>query len=461
MIVAKIKVSGVRVNTVYRTFIPAGIGGAAIEISCTDDIWRDLRKTVVFRGATTKDVVTDASIVTIPPEVVATPNSTLSVGVYGVNADGNLAFPTLWAELGYIRPATDPSGDTTTVQSTPVWAQIKQIAYDAKQQVLSLRNEADSGEFDGKPGDNGATFTPIVSENGDLSWSNNGGLPNPNTVNIRGPDGPKGDTGPQGPTGPKGDTGDTGPAGPKGDTGDVGPAGPKGDTGDTGPAGPKGDKGDDGPAGPKGDTGEQGPQGIQGPKGDTGATGPAGADGVSPIVSTSKSGNVTTITIVDAAGTKTATINDGAKGETGATGPKGDTGATGPKGDKGDTGATGPKGDKGDKGDAFTYADFTAGQLAALKGEKGDTGAQGPKGDTGDIGPQGPKGEKGDTGATGATGQKGDTGATGPKGDKGDTGPSGQSAYAAAQAGGYTDTQANFYADLSAVQGLAAELAAI
>ena len=59
------------------------------------------------------------------------------------------------------------------------------------------------------------------------------------------------------------------------------------------------------------------------PKGETGATGPAGADGVSPTVSTSKSGNVTTITIVDAAGTKTATINDGAKGDTGPAGPAG------------------------------------------------------------------------------------------------------------------------------------------
>lgn len=36
-----------------------------------------------------------------------------------------------------------------------------------------------------------------------------------------------------------------------------------------------------------------------------------------------------------------------------------------------------------------------------------------------------------------------------------------QSAYAAAQAGGYTDTQANFYADLAAMQGLASALAAI
>lgn len=59
------------------------------------------------------------------------------------------------------------------------------------------------------------------------------------------------------------------------------------------------------------------------PRGETGAVGAAGADGVSPTVSTSKSGNVTTITIVDASGTKTATINDGAKGDTGPAGPAG------------------------------------------------------------------------------------------------------------------------------------------
>ena len=115
--------------------------------------------------------------------------------------------------------------------------------------------------------------------------------------------------------------------------------------------------------------------------------------------------------------------------------------SVGPKGDKGDTGAQGPKGEKGDKGDAFTYADFTSEQLAALKGEKGETGAtgpQGPKGDTGETGPQGPKGDTGATGPqglkgdTGPQGPKGDTGATGatgpqgPKGDKGDTGPQGE-----------------------------------
>ena len=148
----------------------------------------------------------------------------------------------------------------------------------------------------------------------------------------------------------------------------------------------------DAAAGAFADTGvpATGPQGEVGPKGDTGEQGP--------------------------------------KGDTGATGPKGDTGATGaqgPKGEKGDTGATGatgPQGTKGDKGDAFTYADFTAAQLAALKGAKGDTGAQGPKGDTGNTGPQGPQGEKGATGDTGPQGPSGPQGEQGPQGPKGDTG---------------------------------------
>ena len=125
---------------------------------------------------------------------------------------------------------------------------------------------------------------------------------------------------------------------------------------------------------------------------------------------------------------------------------QGPPGPQGPKGDKGDTGDQGPQGEqgppgpRGPKGDAFTYADFTAEQLAALKGEKGDTGETGPKGpqgeqglkgDTGDVGPQGPKGDTGATGATGPQGPKGDKGDTGdpgpagPKGDTGEQGPQG------------------------------------
>lgn len=45
----------------------------------------------------------------------------------------------------------------------------------------------------GIKGDNGTTFTPSVDTNGNLSWTNDGGLPNPTTVNIKGQKGDAGD----------------------------------------------------------------------------------------------------------------------------------------------------------------------------------------------------------------------------------------------------------------------------
>lgn len=73
----------------------------------------------------------------------------------------------------------------------------------------------------GEQGDTGArgiTFTPVVDSKGNISWSNDGGLENPQTVNI---------------TGPQGDTGAKGDAGPQGEKGEAGDAGSKGDKGTT------------------------------------------------------------------------------------------------------------------------------------------------------------------------------------------------------------------------------------
>lgn len=47
-------------------------------------------------------------------------------------------------------------------------------------------------------GENGATFTPSVSEDGTLSWTNDKGLDNPEPVNIKGPQGVQGIRGIQG-----------------------------------------------------------------------------------------------------------------------------------------------------------------------------------------------------------------------------------------------------------------------
>lgn len=144
----------------------------------------------------------------------------------------------------------------------------------------------------GPKGVTGAVFTPTVSSAGLLSWSNNGGLSNPASVNIKGP---KGDTGAQGSAGAKGDKGDTGAKGNPGavftpavtadgtlswsnngsltNPASVNIKGPKGDKGATGAQGPKGDTGATGPQGPKGDTGETGATGPQGPRGEKGDTG--------------------------------------------------------------------------------------------------------------------------------------------------------------------------------------------
>ncbi len=162
--------------------------------------------------------------------------------------------------------------------------------------------------------------------------------------------GEKGDTGAQGATGEKGEKGDTGAKGDKGDKGDAFTyddftpeqlAALKGEKGDKGDTGAKGDKGDTGAKGDKGDTGDNGVSvthswsgttltvtsasgtssaDLKGAKGDTGATGAQGAQGEaghSPVVTASKSGTVTTISVDGAA---IATVNDGEKGGTGADG---------------------------------------------------------------------------------------------------------------------------------------------
>lgn len=140
--------------------------------------------------------------------------------------------------------------------------------------------------------------------------------------------------------------------------------------------------------------------------GQVGATGPQGAkgnDGVSPTVSISKSGTVTTITITDKNGTHTQTVNDGTNGTAGKAGADGKTPYFHVKysNDGGKTFTSNSGEDVGtyigtctdyNQADPTTVGSYTWARI------KGETGATGAKGETGATGPQGPQGNIGPTG---------------------------------------------------------------
>ena len=119
-----------------------------------------------------------------------------------------------------------------------------------------------------------------------------------------------------------------------------------------------------------------------------------GKDGVSPTVSISKSGTVTTITITDKNGTHTQTVNDGTNGTAGKAGADGKTsyfhvkysndGGKTFTSNSGETVGTyiGTCTDYNQE-DPTTVDSYT---WARIKGEKGNTGATGPQGNTGPTG---------------------------------------------------------------------------
>lgn len=176
---------------------------------------------------------------------------------------------------------------------------------------------------DGAAGKDGVTFTPSMSDDGDLSWTNDGGKANPQTVNLKGP---KGDTGgglgayqfsvnddgdliltyegDQPPQYAISNDGDLILTTADGDTINLGRV--KGGKGDPGPQGPQGKEGPQGIPGPRGEKGDPGAQGIQGKEGPQGVPGPRGEKGDPGIdVTGAQVGQIAKITAVDTEGKPT------------------------------------------------------------------------------------------------------------------------------------------------------------
>ena len=322
----------------------------------------------------------------------------------------------------------DPGTDATVTNSGTANAAIFNFTIPRGEQgIQGPKGETGATGAQGPQGEPGAVFTPAVSAEGVLSWTNDGNLQNPDPVNIKGPQGEQGETGPtgpqgiEGPQGPKGDTGTgldikgtydtlealqaavTQPA--QGDMYNVGTSDPytvyMWDTttepgqwlsqgqlqGAQGPAGPQGPQGPEGPKGEQGIQGEQGPQGDPGPKGDTGPQGPAGPYFI-PAVSQDGDLSWTNTGSLDNPSTVNIKGPQGEQGIQGPTGPEGPQGPTGPAGADGATGAQGPA------GTTFTPSVSSAGEISwtndgglANPDPVNIKGPQGPEGQTGPAGP--------------------------------------------------------------------------
>ena len=369
-------------------FLTAGMSRAETVRFVFSDDWCGLSKTAVFTdGAKTVDVLPpgwDGDTVPIPHEILTTAGRTARVGVYGTNASG-VVLPTVWATLGKVQPAAEPSGDPSTAPTLPVWAQLQEIIGDladlttkAKENLVAAINEA------AKTGSGGAGSIDLRTADGYIQYSNDGGATWENLIALAELKGEKGE---------KGDTGATGPQGEPGERGPQGETGPQGPQGNTGPAGPAGPTGPEGPEGPKGATGPAGQDGAPGKDGTDGKDGAPGKDGYSPSASVAETGTGATITITDKTGTTTAEIKNGKDGAPGK------------------AGTNGKDGTDGADGTTFTPSVSAAGDLSWTndggKANPAPVNIKGPQGETGPTGPQGETGPQGPTGATGPQGAPG------------------------------------------------------
>lgn len=171
----------------------------------------------------------------------------------------------LWTEIIELLKSIDPEGIGVLVD----------------QYVEAHKDELKGDKGDpGTPGSPGTTFTPAVNSEGVISWTNDGGKENPQSKNIRGPQGENGSDGSDG----------FSPVITTQRSGGVVNISITDATHTEVTTLADGEDGHD------------------------------GTDGVSPVATVSKSGTVTTVTVTDKTGTTTAQINDGVNGINGTDG---------------------------------------------------------------------------------------------------------------------------------------------
>lgn len=126
------------------------------------------------------------SVVAAVDENVGTPQVTATLTGDKSNADISFEFKNLKGNPGVISAVTAAVDNTTVETGNPVCVVTADGTPENRTFALAFSHLVGK---QGVKGDTGYYFTPTVSIDGDLSWTNNGGLDSPTAVNIKGPKG--------------------------------------------------------------------------------------------------------------------------------------------------------------------------------------------------------------------------------------------------------------------------------
>lgn len=158
----QISVSGNLTSVISAAPVVAGTVGLTVQFSF-DPTWCALKKTAVFRvGSKILDVCNAGDIVTVPWELLQKPGCRLWAGVYGVDAEGSLQIPTVWADLGVIQPGADPSGDESADPALPVWEQVCRDTVQCVPQALTPEQQAQARQNIGAAAGEGSGGSVVI-----------------------------------------------------------------------------------------------------------------------------------------------------------------------------------------------------------------------------------------------------------------------------------------------------------
>lgn len=151
--------------------ITSGSVGLAVSFRFSED-WDGMAKAAIFKGSgTAVDVeLLTADSCEVPHEVLASAGGHLKIGVYGTVDQGQRVTPTVWADAGQIFEGAEPSEIEPTPATETLVQQVLEAAETAVEAAESaeaiaqgIREDADSGAFDGE---DGASAYEIAVEHG-------------------------------------------------------------------------------------------------------------------------------------------------------------------------------------------------------------------------------------------------------------------------------------------------------